>query len=305
MSSEHRNIFIHNPHSTRAERVNGVMSQLDTAGKRYETHQTPSPNADDNIDWVANLVEPGDRVFSAAGDGTASQVGEGILNSEVPNVEVAFGPYGNFNDGPASLGLVDPVDFFDGRIATRSVHPIEVDQDGERRTALFYATLGWTAGLAMQFMTANREKMQASRNKLVRRMRDAMLYYALHGQDKLPEFTFDDQSVVNDRVSDVLVRNSSVMAGLVRGRDFMSGSAFGLRELNVGNLPKNVPFLFDSVVRGKTPSDVREAVSLTFTEPSSFYLMRDGESKLVEGVRELAFRKYGDGRVLRVATTKQ
>lgn len=305
MSSEHRNIFIHNPHSTRASRVSAVIEQLDAQGARYESHHTPSPHAQDNSDWIANLVQPGDRIFSAAGDGTASQVGEGVLSSGVPDIEIAFGAYGNFNDGPAALGHVDPSDFFDGRLPTRSLHPIEVDQDGERHTALFYATLGWTAGLAMQFMTANREKMQASRSKLARRMRDAALYYALHGQDKLPPFTLGDESTSHDRVSDVLVRNSSVMAGLVRGRDFMSGSTFGLRQLNVGNLPKNVPFLFDSVVRGRTPSEARETVALRFSDPASFYLMRDGESERVQAVRELTFRKYNDGPALQVATTKQ
>lgn len=304
MSSEHRNIFVHNPHSTRAEQANDLIDRLDAAGLRYEAHETPSPRAKDTIDWMANLVQPGDRIFSAAGDGTASQIGEGVLGSETPNIEIAFGPFGNFNDGPASLGHVDPVDFFNGRNAIRPLVPIEVDQDGERHTALFYATLGWTAGLAMRFMTGNREKMKASRSKMMRRMSDAAFYYALHSQDKLPGFTVDDDPVVHDRVSDVLLRNSSVMAGLVRGRDFMSGSTFGLRELNVGNLPKNVPFLFDSVVRGKTPSTAVEKVVLKFTDPADFYLMRDGESGRVEGVNELTFRKYGDGPTLQVATTK-
>lgn len=304
MSSEQRNIFVHNPHSTRAERVSALVNRLTATDLQYEVHETPSPRAEDNIDWVANLVQPGDRIFSAAGDGTASQIGEGVLGSELSDIELAFGPFGNFNDGPASLGRINPVDFFDGNIATRPLRPIEVDQDGERHTALFYATLGWTAGLAMRFMTGNREKMKASRNKMVRRMSDAAFYYALHGRDKLPGFTVDDDPIVHDQVSDVLLHNSSVMAGLVRGRDFMSGSTFGLRELNVGNLPKNVPFLFNSVVRGKTPSTAIEAVTLKFTDPAGFYLMRDGESERVEGVNELTFRKYGDGPTLQVATTK-
>ncbi len=304
MSSERRNILIHNSHSTRAAKVKGLLSRLDSAEVSYETHMTPSPHAEDNIDWMANLVQSGDRIFSAAGDGTASQMGEGILHSGADDIEVGLGPYGGFNDGPASLGHVDVADFFNGRVGTRELVPIDMEMDGEARKALFYITLGWTAGFAEQFMTENREAMQKSHIKIVQQMSRAALYYAQHGRDKLPEFTVGDQDTTRFDASDVLVRSSPVMAKMIRGRDFMSESQFGFRELNVGNLAKNIPYLYDSVVRGQTPDTPVERTTLKFTDPATFYLMRDGESELVHDVKSLIFSKRTDGVRLNVATTK-
>lgn len=303
MSTE-RNILIHNPHSTEAVRVGQLITHLDESGVRYEAHTTPSPKAADNIDWTAELVRPGDRIFSAAGDGTASQVGEGILRADAPNIELGLGAYGGFNDGPASLGPVDPVKFFEGRVATRELRSIEVDRDGEQHMALLYTTLGWTAGFAEKFMTSNREAMQHTRSKTARQFGSAATYFLGHGRDKLPAYTVNDEDKVHTRESDVLARNSPVMAKMVRGTDYMSESQFGFHQLQVANLLRDIPYAYESVLRGRTPSTSVERVALKFIDPASFYLMRDGESELVHDVKSLILSKRTDGPSLRVATTR-
>src|SRR5690606_31962225 len=100
-----------------------------------------------------------DIILSAAGDGSAHATAHAVMAANQPDVELGFLAYGNFNDLPNTFNskssLRDPVTFLE-QASPQDIWPLNVSVNGKSlRSALLYATVGWTAGAAGQFDNPN------------------------------------------------------------------------------------------------------------------------------------------------------
>lgn len=306
INNTERLVVIHNTKSSHAANVvHGVFDRLDDAGIDAVHFLTPSPHVEDNIDAVANLVGPGDTVLSAAGDGTANAVLNGLLTADHEGVRAGFLGYGNFNDMAATFNdryaRRDPLALLASQ-NTVELNPLSVTKNGEHwRYAGLYATLGWTAVAAAKFDDPKvREKLQHSAANLVSSLaRLGIHYFKTRHKSDLPSFYRSDGQLY-EGLTDVLAVNGPVMAKIIRsGQDKHKDPDFLLRDLDVSGLFKNSGFLAASAL-GRMPGVAVQADELKFIQPASIPIQIDGEFSLLHGVNTLGISKPGNSPRLQV-----
>lgn len=305
-NNHERTVVIHNTKSSHAANVaHGVFDRLDEAGIASTHFLTPSPHVEDNIDAIANLVQPGDTVISAAGDGTANAVLNGLLTADHQDVRVGFLGYGNFNDMAhtfnARSARRDPLALLRSEKSVE-LHPLAVTKNGEHwRYAGLYATLGWTAVAAAEFDDPRvREKLQHGGANIVSSLaRLGLHYFKTRHISDIPPFYREDGRV-REGTTDVLAVNGPIMAKIIRsGQDKYLDPDFLLRDLDVSGLFKNSGFLAASAL-GRMPGNLTTSDTLHFTHPSSLPIQVDGEFSRLDDVTDLTISKAADGPTLHV-----
>lgn len=308
-NSSERLVVIHNTNSSHATNVQrGVFDRLSAAGLTYERFLTPSSQPADNIDAVANFVRPGDRVLSAAGDGTANAVANGLLMADLAGVTVGFLGYGNFNDMSHTFNSRsaqrNPLPMLN-TTETTTVQPLDVLVNDELwRRAMLYTTLGWTALAAHEFDNPKtRERLQhGGANILSSLARLGLMYFKTRHDSALPSFTREDGSHY-DTLTDVLAVNGPIMAKIIRsGQHKYAEPEFLRRDLDVSGLVKNTPFLIASGL-GHMSGTTVQSDTFYFDAPSSLPIQLDGEFSQLDDVSTLAIRKSPDSPTLQVMTT--
>ncbi|MDB5187454.1 MAG: Lipid kinase, YegS/Rv2252/BmrU family [Candidatus Saccharibacteria bacterium] len=301
-----RLVVIHNTKSSRAANVErGVFDRLADGGMRPTRFLTPSPHAADNIDAIAHFVQSGDTVLSAAGDGTANAVINGLLESNHEGVTAGFLGYGNFNDVPRTMNhgdaRRDPLTLLSSR-KTVELNPLSVTKNGEHwRYAALYATLGWTAVAAAEFDSPKvREKLQHGGANIVSSLaRLGIRYFQTRHISDLPLF-YRDNGELYEGLTDVLAVNGPIMAKIIRsGQDKYKGPDFLLRDLDVSGLFKNSGFLAASAI-GRMPGVVTQSDELKFTQPSSVPIQVDGEFSMLNNVSTLRIEKSDEHPTLQI-----
>jgi len=267
-----RLVVIHNPNSTDARHVrHGVFDRLVEAGESFETIQTRYTTTQANTNDIAEQLRDGDTVISAAGDGTASQVANAVLQSGV-DAEIGFLPYGNFND--LALTHMRPKDSVIDLLHadTAELQPLAVYLDGQLwRYAPGYLTIGWTAIAAGQFddLTSRGALSAAPRSlKLIRSIAQLADSYAKHRNTHLPPFETTEYTHNDGRVTDILAINSPRVAHIVRSdRAFYDGPTFGYKEVDISKVLPNLAFGAQALAGHAALAPVSD-VSIRFDSPA-------------------------------------
>lgn len=281
-----RLVVIHNPNSSRARRAGReVLEELNTTGIAFTPLETGSPESEDNIADMRDVLREGDTVIVAAGDGTAMQAGNAILRNGFEHTKLGLLPYGNFNDLASVYGLTA-----DSLLATTEMdalptlplHPITIEADGKYcRDALAYVTAGWTARAAREFSEPNaREAVTTTPDvvKLTKSLFQLAINYFAHRKEYLPPFHTSQSGLVRQAVTDMLAINSPIMGSIIRS-DMPYGNianTFGYHELDVSSLVKNIPWGIKAL-SGHTPSTPAEKMTLHFEQPSAVPIQSEGE----------------------------
>lgn len=290
-SSGRRLVIAHNPHSSRASTVRElVFDRLDDAGYEYEVLEVRQASLADNVARLAPLIQEGDIILSAAGDGSAHAIFHSVAASNQSGVELGFLAYGNFNDIPhvfnAKRSLRDPVAFLEQAKAIE-VWPLVVLTDGHPlRSALLYVSAGWTARAAAQFDNPDvRRKITSGSAGLRKSLLRLTLYYFKTRQGSLlPAFKYNEKLM---KKTDLLFANGPEVARLFRtGRHFYRGESFLFCMLDVRRLLLSTPFLISSLFGRMRAKEVNSVV-LQFTRPADFPLQCDGEVVELENVAKL------------------
>lgn len=291
-----RLVIAHNPHSSRASDVKErVFDRLDAAGYSYETIEVRQASLQDNVTRLAPRIQPGDLVLSAAGDGSAHAIFHTVIAAGQPGVELGFLGYGNFNDMPSTFNTKDsfrdPVIFLE-RARSETVYPITIFADGKPvRSALLYATIGWTATAASQFDDPKvRHSITHGGAGVVRSLWRTGLYYLTSRRESvLPSFKEGDQQYSG--TTDIVCANGPTVARIIRsGKHYYREQVFLYRTLDVRSAVKNIPFLLMSLC-GRMKGREVKGVALQFAQPSRLPLQCDGEVALLEHVTTLEVRK--------------
>lgn len=293
--TERRIVVVTNKNSTGAKNVErSVLIPLRQENISFDQFQTPSPDTEANIAAMQDFFRDGDRIISAAGDGTAMQVTNAVLRSKLHDADVGFLPFGNFNDLARSHKARDPVALSQSSLTVEHA-PLSVGVNGEYwRDAPSYVTLGWTALAAEQFgNSTSREAMQSSPEafKLGRSLLQLAESYFKNRHTMLPEFHTSDSSVVRKAVTDFIAINSPRVGSIVRSdRDYFDSDQFGTAEADVSKILPNIPFGLKALT-GHTPAKPVTAATLQFKEHSRVPIQSEGEFEYLENVRTIEIEK--------------
>ncbi len=140
-----RIILVFNPRSSKYIRVrNEVLNPLTRReGILLGKFEVEPTNVDENASRLARILEDGDLVVAAGGDGTATIGLNGVVQSK-RDAKFAVLPYGNFNDTARLLGCRNIDEILAGE--TRKIYPLVAEIDGRVwRRATCYFTIGMLA----------------------------------------------------------------------------------------------------------------------------------------------------------------
>lgn len=304
MSSYERAIVISNPASSRAESVQRkVITPLEQANIPFMSWRTKSPNSQDNIADIAELLRDGDRLVIASGDGVANQAANAMLDSRRTDVTIGALPFGGFNDMAATFGgegTIDPTRMLAHDAATTEAFPLAISANGEHlRFATLYSTLGWT-GLAAAVMDSPelRTKIQSSKLKQPRMILEATkLYIDKRNDSALPDFTNSGER--RSGITDIAFINGPTMARTIStGKPYYEGSTFSMTELDVSSILANLRFLgtgaLNTILRSsmELPGAEVTRADIRFSQPASFAIQADGEVTRLTDVRNLDVIKH-------------
>lgn len=286
----------HNPHSSRASEVQAqVFDRLTAAGYAYETIEVQQAHLDDNVARLVPLIQPGDIVLSAAGDGSAHATAHAVMKANQPGVQLGFLAYGNFNDLPSTLNskatLRDPVAFLEQAVPN-AIWPITVMvDDAPLRSALLYTTIGWTARAAQRFddPKVRHSITHGGAGILPSLWRTGIFYLQSRSRSRLPALTIDGKPY--KKSTDILYANGPAVARLFKtGKRYYSQPVFLLRVLDVRWLLPNIPFLLAGLLWGMKGREI-DSAQVEFSQPWSGVLQCDGEVVAIEAARRVTVNK--------------
>lgn len=303
--SDRRLVIIHNPNSTGARHVRQeVFSRLVEAGESFDTIQTRYTTTQANTNDIAAQLRDGDRVISAAGDGTASQLMNAVASTGV-DAEVGFLPYGNFND--LAFTHMKPRETVMDLLhsGTADLWPLSVYLDSELwRYAPGYVTIGWTAIAASQFddLSSRGRFHQSPRSlTLARSLTQLAGNYAKYRAIRLPHFT-SDVSTGSRAVTDVLAVNNPRVAHIVRSEtNYYDGLRFGYKEVDMARIVPNLAFGARALA-GRAPFTPLRDISLHFDQPAHLPIQTEGEFARVDA--QLVTITKQEATVIKVLDTK-
>lgn len=302
-----RLVVAHNPNSARAAATEKhVFWRLNEAGYDYVVLEVRQASLEDNVARLAPQIQPGDIVLSCGGDGSAHAVFHTVMAANQPGVELGFMAFGNFNDAPyvfdSKKTLRDPVAFLEEANPVE-VWPLELLVDGKSlRSALLYASVGWTAGAAGEFDNPKvRHKITHGGAGIIKSLWRAGLYYLkTRRHSGLPLLRYQGASY---KKSDLLFANGPAVARVFKtGKSYYAQPVFLFRMLNVRWLVPNIPFIAAGLFGRIKGKEVSSAL-VEFERPFSGQLQCDGEVVGLEGVSSIEVRKSNQS--LAVLTTKR
>lgn len=275
--SERRLIVVHNPHSTRANKVQrDVLNRLHDTRILFDEFVPQSTATEDNIADMRDVLRNGDTILSAAGDGTAMQVANAVLRNEHHDSQIGFLGYGNFND--LSRDQRDPVKLLEGTPVP--LYPLTIDVNGQYwRDAPGYLTIGFTAIAAAQFgSTTSRERQQnlPENLKLLASLGQLGTTYFQERHRMLPPFHTSESLIVQRAVTDILAVNSPRVGRVIRAKDYSAGDDFGFRTADISTIPKNLPFGAQALLH-RAPAEALDDIAVHFEQPVSVPIQSEGE----------------------------
>lgn len=291
-TADRRIVVAHNPHSSRARLVEKrVFRRLKEAGISYVTVQVQQAPLANNVTRLKKEFQAGDIVLCAAGDGSAHAVAHSILAAKKENIAVGFLAFGNFNDLPKSFNSRksqrDPLAFL-AAAKECTVRPITLRVNQKPlRSALLYATIGWTAKAAARFDDPRvRHKVKSGHAGVLRSVWRLGIYYLTSRRSSmLPPLRLNGED--HTKLTDVLLVNGPTLARLFKtGRQFYNKSTFFVRTLNVRWLTPNIPFLIGGLI-GWMRGDDMDRATVMFDAPTSVQVQCDGEVVMLDKVTRI------------------
>lgn len=266
---------------------------------RYEVRPT---TFEDNVKNIVQLLNDGDLVVAAGGDGTAAIVINSIMQS---NKDVALGAlgYGNFNDIATMLGRVhgrlgvmDIIQKFSGD-EVGQIFPLEIKINGKHwRYAPSYMTIGMFAESTEVFESEKvRKKLRTGRkSRVFSILQLAKWYFGKGKRSRLPGGSLNGMAWAKG-TTDYIALNGATMAAVMKGGNyylrpegFISGTA------RLGNFFRLAKFMLTSMAE-RVPGEVSKKDVLEFTKPSEVELHAEGEYEKMSGVLKIEVGKTGKG----------
>lgn len=278
---------------------------------KYELKAT---DVDDNAANLAKILNDGDLVIAAGGDGTATVAVNGILLAKKDVAFSALG-YGNFNDVARMLKTKRPVEYggeYVGGVAeivnrfeagkVSDIYPLEAKVDGKHwRYAPCYITLGMFAESTVVLNSQPvRKKLRTGKKRLFFSLWQlAKWYFQNRKHEFLPAAKMDKKGVHGELyqvklptgTTDYLAVNSPRVAKLMRGgKCAVRAQEFRSVVAGLGGFWSLAWFMMRSVLV-RMPGKKSLGDTLRFDEPSTVMIHAEGESQKLDGVKKIEIKK--------------
>ena len=249
-------------------------------------------SVEENVKNLANLLQDGDTLVSAGGDGTAS-IG---LNAAITSgKKVCFSalPYGNFNDMSRMLKTKDIAQVLEKK-ETKKFYPLEIFIDGKFwRYAGCYATAGLFAESTEIFDNRKiRKNLQKNKKRLIFSVFSLADWYFKNHQKRefLPNFKINGKNAKRG-TTDYLAINGRTVARVMRGGKYFEDSGYFLSgTAKLRSLPKLLVFMAKAMTTGvggeKSNIDILE-----FELPSDIEIQVEGEYRRFNKISKIEIKK--------------
>ncbi len=255
----------------------------------------------ENVAELMRMMDDGDLVVAAGGDGTASLAFNAVVKSGKEVTFAALG-YGNFNDVAGMLGeksLTEIVRKYEaGEVST--AYPLEVKVNGEVwRYALGYATAGLLAeATTLLNQPKVRKKLDAKgRRSTVFSWWEAVKWYLRNHRRKFLVAGKLNGQEFSGKMTDYLAVNGPTLARVMYGGEFWREERkFGSALLGLGKFWKMVRFGLAAINKKKGVSlNETEGDVIEFAEVTKVGLQAEGEYEELDGVEKIEVRKAQRG----------
>ena len=289
-------MIVYNPRSSHFGRVRDEVLAVsrELSGWTVGKFEVAPTDVDDNAERLAGLLNDGDLVVSAGGDGTATIALNGVMLSRAKEVKLGVLSYGNFNDTVRTLGKSSFAEIVEGK--TTKVWPLECLVNGEHfRWGMGYFTVGLFAEACAVFdQKDNRRELRTGEKGMIYSIwLLKKWYFKNRKRGFLGGFMLERGGEKRhfEGMTDYVAVNGRSMARVMRGgRWFLDKNKFlsetrslqsfwGLGRLMVRSMVARIP-------GEETSRDV-----LVFDEPGKVMVQGEGEYRKFEGVKSLEFRK--------------
>ena len=285
-----RVILVYNPRSSKAIRVKTeVLEPLRKipgiiTGK-YEVRPT---DVDDNAEKLSKLLQDGDIVLTAGGDGTSTIGLNGALLSK-KDVRFYALPFGNFNDLPRTIE----------QASGKEIYPLEAIIDGKHyRYAACYFTIGMFAESTEIFDTEKTRKKLRKGNKgiffSIKTL--ANWYFKNKRKNFIPKFKFisSEKTLEPDEtknISDYLAVNGISVAKMMKGGKFYEDKTnFLSTTKKLTSFPRLATFMAKSILK-RVPANISTKDTIIFPNGANVEIQAEGEYKKLKHVQEIIIKK--------------
>lgn len=269
-------------------------------------------DVDENAVRLAGILQDGDLVVAAGGDGTASVAMNGVMMAEEGQSGVGEGArkrvtlaalgYGNFNDTARMLGVKrrEGLEEVVARFAqgqTTEIYPLEALVNGKHwRYAAAYVTVGMLAASTAVFDTEPvRWKLREGKPRLIFSLWSLVKWYARHHrQDWLPEGYRNGEAWAARTTDYVAVNGKSVAQVMRGGKWYLDPQEFQGGVMRLGSFWRVGWMMLTSIFR-RVPGETTRGDRLDFVEPSSVVMQAEGEHEKLTGVERIEVRKARRG----------
>lgn len=263
--------------------------------------EVQAPTVEENAEALAKMLQDGDLVIAAGGDGTAVIAMNGVMRS---GKEVTLGVlgYGNFNDVARMLGAKEVGEiiakFEQGQ--TREIYPLEVLVNGRHwRYAPCYVTVGLLAEATQIFDEPKvRKSLETGKRGPIFSLWQAVKWYF---RNKRKEFLPGGASWNGEQLergtTDYLAVNGPTLAKIMKGGEWWQQSEdFGSSVQRLGGFWRMVRFGLKSVFSGVPLVETRKD-ELEFEQPTEVEIQAEGEYQRMV-VKKIEVRKGKKVRVV-------
>lgn len=285
-----RLVIVYNPRSSKSKLVE---EQVIAPARRLVSfmigkYEVKPTNVSDNAVKLARLLQDGDLVVAAGGDGTATI---GLNGCMLSKKDVTFGVlgYGNFNDMARMLSTKTLQDVINGK--TKKIWPLEARVDGRLwRFAACYVTAGMFAESTEIFDKKKvRGELKHDKGLFYSVKQLAGWYFKHRRKPFLADFTLN--GVPKPGATDYLAVNGKTVARVMRGGKHQSNKTIFLSSVaNLKGLPSLGWFMIRSFFK-RIPGVETKLDEIEFAKPSPVELQAEGEYQKFKAVKKIEIKK--------------
>jgi hypothetical protein len=287
-----RLVVVYNRHSSKYARVKSeVLDRLPTDTVHYQIDNTKQVDA--NAAALAKFLQPGDRIISAGGDGTATVCVNAIIASKHDGITLGVLPYGNFNDMARTFGRLRLRHLVGPEVRTTPAYALDLIADGHHvRYGMCYFTVGMFAESTRIFdRDTVRTAISTHRHSRPHAIKHLAAWYLQHRHDQFlpPEFRLGGRK--QSYLTDYVAVNATSMAGVMRNRKpYYRGKTFLSETGNLGHWSGLLGVMIPSVA-WQIPGRASRGDVLKFPQPATVEVQAEGEYFTLRDLHVLEVRK--------------
>lgn len=288
-----RLIIVYNPRSSKFGQVKrDVLEKArELKGWTIGKYEVKPVGVDKNAVALAEILQDGDTVISAGGDGTSTITFNAIMAFS-GKVKYGVLGYGNFND----LAKTFKTKNLEQILKTKPVKvwPLEAVVDGKHwRYAIGYITMGLFAEATEIFdEKKTRKKLQGGKKTPVFSWKVLAKWYFKNKNKRIfmPEFKLNGKKM-SQKITDYVAMNGRSMAGVMKGRDwYIDKKIFQSETAKLGSFFNLFVLMVKSILY-KVPGKEAKGDVLEFLEPGEVEIQAEGEYMKLKNVKKIEIRK--------------